>query len=209
MSFLKKEVETTSDEMPQKTFGQRFFCEFRDYLFIFATFMVIFVLLFRVVVVDGRSMNATLVDGDRLILISRVLYHTPKQGDIIVASKDSFRDGENIVKRVIATSGQTVDIDFEKRLVYVDGKVLDEDYAYFAEGDTSAMMQEGVSFPLTVEEGCVFVMGDNRNNSKDSRNPQIGLIDEREILGKVVFLIWPGTNKGELTADYSRIGVIS
>ena len=154
-------------------------------------------------------MNQTLLDGDRLLLVSRVLYRTPKQGDIIVASKDSFRDGERIIKRVIATEGQTVDIDFENRIVYVDGVALQESYAYFADSDNGPMIQEGMKFPLVVEEGCVFVMGDNRNDSTDSRDIRIGLIDQREILGRAILLLIPGTNRNTVAADYRRIGVLN
>lgn len=206
-SMSKREKEKNIQESTL-TPKQKLFRNFGDYLYIFAGFMILIAVLFRVVMVDGPSMNQTLVDGDRLLLVSSVLYRNPKQGDIIVASKDSFRSGENIIKRVIATEGQTVDIDFENRIVYVDGVALEEDYVYFPD-DMTPMRQEGSSFPLTVEEGCVFVMGDNRNNSMDSRSPQIGQIDCREILGKVVFLIFPGTDGGNVAADYSRIGVLN
>lgn len=202
----------TKKEKPQQeqmTKQQRIFREIRDYLYIFAGFMFAFALLFRVVMVDGPSMNQTLVDGDRLLLVSRTLYRNPKPGDIVVASKESFRDGENIIKRVIATEGQTVDIDFEMRTVYVDGIPLQESYAYFQPGDSNPMLQEGMQFPLTVAEGKVFVMGDNRNNSMDSRSVQIGLIDRREILGKAVFLIFPGNDGGRVAADFRRIGVLN
>ena len=168
--------------------------------------MLVYILLFRVVVVDGSSMNSTLVDGDSVLLLSNTFYHNPEQGDIIVASKDSFRGGECIVKRVIATEGQLVDIDFENRIIYVDNKPLEESYVFFRDGDTGPMIQQGVTFPLRVDDGCVFVMGDNRNESMDSRHPDIGLIDEREILGKAIFLIWPGTDFGRTPVDYSRIG---
>lgn len=203
-NFCKK--ETPEEENITK--NQKIFLVFREYLYVFAGFMLAFALLFRVVMVDGPSMNQTLVDGDRLLLISRVLYHTPKQGDIVVASKDSFRDGENIIKRVIATEGQVVDIDFEARKVYVDHVPLDEMYVYFAPWDNAPMVDEGISFPLTVPEGYVFVMGDNRNNSMDSRSPQIGLIDCREILGRAVFLIFPGDDNGNVDRELSRIGVL-
>lgn len=205
ISKRKKEKNIQESTLTPK---QKFFQNFGDYLYIFAGFMILIAVLFRVVMVDGPSMNQTLVDGDRLLLVSSVLYRNPKQGDIIVASKNSFRSGENIIKRVIATEGQTVDIDFDNRIVYVDGEALEEDYVYFPD-DITPMRQEGSSFPLTVEEGCVFVMGDNRNNSMDSRSPQIGQIDCREILGKVVFLIFPGTDGGNVAADYSRIGVLN
>jgi signal peptidase I len=180
---------------------QRIVADFQDLIHVLAVFMFVYILLFRVVVVVGPSMYNTLVDGDRLILISNVLYRNPKQGDVIVASKDSFRDGECIIKRIIATEGQTVDIDFQLGVVYVDGVGLQEDYTY-----TMTNMDEGMRFPLTVPDGCVFAMGDNRNESMDSRNPQIGFIDEREILGKAVFLMMPGTHGGTEDAQYDRIG---
>ena len=160
-------------------------------------------LFFRVVVVNGSSMYNTLVDGDYLLLISSTFYHQPQQGDIIVASKDTFDDGKPIVKRVIATEGQFVDIDFSTGTVYVDGVALEEDYTY-----TKTMLNEGVSFPLRVEKGHVFVLGDNRGRSRDSRSPDIGQIDHREILGKAIFLFMPGTNGGNDPLDFSRIGVL-
>ena len=64
-------------------------------------------------------------------------------------------------------------------------------------------------FPLVVDEGCIFVMGDNRGRSMDSRDPEIGLIDKREVLGKAILIIWPGDDEGHLDRDFSRFGVIS
>ncbi len=148
-------------------------------------------------------MNNTLLDGDYVLLLNNVLYQNPQQGDIIVASKESFKDGEPIIKRIIATEGQTVDIDFSAGVVYVDGVALDESYTL-----TPTNMKEGISFPLTVDEGCVFVMGDNRNKSKDSRSTEIGLIDRREIMGRAIFLVFPGTNKDVESRDFSRIGAL-
>ena len=177
-----------------------------DVLYIFVAFMLLYVLLFRVVVVTGDSMNRTLVDGDMLLLVSNTVYRNPRQGDIIVVSKDSFRGGECIVKRVIATEGQQIDIDFENRRVYVDGQPLEESYVFFAEDDSRPMIQEGLRFPQTVPEGCVFVMGDNRNDSQDSRSPSIGFVDEREILGKAIVLFFPGSDHNTAPRDYTRIG---
>ena len=174
-----------------------------DLVYLLAGIILVFLLLFRVVVVSGTSMNDTLLDGDYLLLLSSTFYRNPQYGDIIVASKDSYDSGAPIVKRVIATEGQVVDIDFDKGIVYVDGKALDEPYTR-----TPTNTSEGVEFPLTVKEGCLFVMGDNRNGSKDSRHPEIGLVDKREILGKVFFLFVPGTNYGEFPQDFGRIGVI-
>jgi signal peptidase I len=183
------------------TLAQRIFKESRDYLFILILFMLVYILCFRVVIVVGDSMFDTLVDGDYLVLISNVFYTDPQYGDIIVASKDSFRNGECIVKRVIATEGQVVDIDFKTGVVTVDGVQLEEDYLF-----SETKLYEGVSFPVTVSEGCLFVMGDNRMDSKDSRSTEIGLIDMREVLGKAVFLLFPGDDHGEEERDMARIG---
>ena len=176
-----------------------------DLIHLLAVVMVIFVLLFRIVIVDGSSMYSTLRDGDWLLVCGRVFYREPQPGDIIVASKDSFNYGEPIIKRVIATEGQTVDIDFAEGVVYVDGVPLEEPYTY-----TPTNIQEGIVFPIEIAEGCIFVMGDNRNNSRDSRDPSIGMLDKREILGKALFLLFPGTGEKANTGprEFRRIGVI-
>lgn len=175
-----------------------------DIVYLLAVVILLFVFAFRVAVVSGPSMYHTLVDGDYLLLVGNIFYRDPKPGDIIVASKSGFEGGEPIVKRVIATGGQTVDIDFDAGIVYVDGVALEEGYTY-----TPTNEWEGVTFPLKVDEGCVFVMGDNRNVSKDSRSPEIGLIDTREILGKAVFLFFPGDNRGQDARDFGRIRVLA
>ncbi len=185
------------------TWYQKMFLDLREIVLVLTVFMLIYVLCFRTVVVSGSSMKDTLHDGDRLILISSFLYPEPKQGDVVVASKDSFRNGECIIKRVIATEGQTVDINFDTGEVYVDEVLLDEEYIY-----SGTYMEEGMSFPLTVADGCVFVMGDNRMESLDSRNPVIGMIDCREILGRAVLLLLPGRDPVTGAMDFSRIGVI-
>ena len=176
-----------------------------DLVYLLSVMMVLLLLVFRVVVVSGTSMNMTLLNGDYLLLLSNTFYHNPDQGDIIVVSKDSFDDGAAFVKRVIATEGQTVDIDFDAGIVYVDGIALEEPYI-----NALTTVNGGMHFPLTVEEGCVFAMGDNRGISKDSRYPDIGLIDTREILGRAIFLMIPGTNdmRNPQPRDFSRIGVI-
>ena len=174
-----------------------------DLVYLLAGVLLVLLLLFRVVIVDGPSMNDTLVHGDYLLLLNNVFYGEPKPGDIIVASKDSFKDGEPIIKRVIATEGQEVDIDFAAGIVYVDGVALEENYV-----KTLTTLQEGIQFPLTVDVGCIFVMGDNRSMSKDSRSPQIGLIDTREVLGRAVFLVFPGKDVTTEERQFSRIGVL-
>ncbi len=174
-----------------------------DIVYILAVILLVFTFFVRMVVVSGSSMFSTLADGDYLLLLDHPLCGDLEYGDIVVASMDRFHDGEPIVKRVIATEGQTVDIDFEQGIVYVDGKPLDEPYTH-----TKTTLDEGMKFPLVVREGCVFLMGDNRNNSRDSRDPLIGQVDQREILGKALFLVLPGTGENEFTTprDYGRIG---
>ena len=177
-----------------------------DLIHLLAVVMIVFVLLFRIVIVDGSSMYSTLRDGDWLLVSGRVFYKEPQQGDIVVASKDTFNYGEPIIKRVIATAGQTVDIDFTEGIVYVDGVPLDEPYTF-----TATNVQEGIVFPIEIAEGCIFVMGDNRNNSRDSRDPSIGMLDKREILGKAIFLIFPGSGEKANAGprELGRIGVIN
>lgn len=174
-----------------------------DLIYMMAAVLVIFLFAFRIIVVSGGSMRATLRDGDYLLLLSNVFYREPKYGDIVVVSKESFEGGKPIVKRVIATEGQTVDIDFEQGIVLVDGKALSESYV-----NTPTNLEEGVPFPIEVGEGCVFVMGDNRNDSKDSRSPEIGQVDCREILGKAFLIMFPGTDCGAVSRDIGRIGVL-
>ena len=138
---------------------------------------------FRLTVVNGMSMGPPLSPGDRLIIWAAG--YTPERGDVIVV--DGYIDyGKPLVKRVIAMGGDTVDIDFEAGVVWVNGTALDERYVV-----APTHLQGDVTFPLTVPEGTVFVMGDNRNESKDSRSTEIGFIDQRDILGKVVFRISP------------------
>ena len=195
----KKETENL-------TWQQGMLLYLHDLIFMLSAIMIVFLLLFRMVVVSGPSMYSTLWDGDWLLVLSNAFYHNPEKGDIIIASKESYNDGEPIVKRVIATEGQKVDIDFEAGIVYVNGQALEEDYTY-----TATNIEEGMEFPLIVSEGCVFAMGDNRNRSRDSRYPDIGLIDQREILGKAVFLIYPGVGEEPYGGprDYDRIGVLN
>ena len=198
MAFLKRNQNT------EKTEGTGSILEYlHDVVYILALILVLFTFCMRVVIVSGSSMFSTLVDGDYLLLINRPLCGELEQGDIVVASMERFKDGEPIVKRVVATEGQTVDIDFRAGIVYVDGVALEEEYTY-----TPTHLSEGMEFPLVVEEGCLFLMGDNRGDSRDSRAPEIGLVDRRELLGRAVVLMLPGTGRGEYTVerDFGRIG---
>ena len=203
-SIKRVNPDNGSNQQEKQSVSQTVLLYLHDIAYLLAIILLVLMLLFRVVVVSGTSMLPTLVSGDRLLLISRPLYHTPCRGDIIVASKDSFENGEPIIKRVIAVEGQTVDIDFSTGTVYVDGIALHEPYI-----NNLTTLNEGVAFPLVVEDGCIFVLGDNRGRSQDSRSPAIGLIDEREILGKAIFLFVPGLDEETKQRDFSRIGGLS
>ena len=196
------ETEKTVDQKKKESSVQKSIVLYlHDLAYLIAGIVLVFLIFFRIVIVSGDSMYNTLVDGDYLLLTTNVFYRDPQPGDIIVASKESYNDGAPIIKRVIATEGQTVSIDFVTGEVSVDGVVLDEDYIY-----SPTTSNEGMSFPLVVEENCIFVLGDNRGRSKDSRHPEIGQIDKRQIVGKAIFLVFPGTNHGKNLPDFDRIG---
>ena len=165
--------------------------------------VAIFTFVIRMMGVDGHSMLNTLQHGDRLLVVNSMLYHDYKYGDIVILRKNGVFDDDPIVKRVIAVEGQTVDIDFTEGIVYVDGEVLEEDY--IREPTYTA---EGTEFPLTVPEGSIFVMGDNRNGSSDSRDYRLGTVDTRYVIGKAAFLIFPGPDYETEKRDFKRIGVI-
>ena len=165
--------------------------------------VAIFTFGIRMLGVDGHSMLNTLQHGDRLMVVNPIFYHDYKYGDIVILRKTGVFDNEPIVKRVIATGGQTVDIDFSEGVVYVDGEALEEDY--IREPTYTA---EGTEFPLTVPEGSIFVMGDNRNGSSDSRDYRLGTVDTRYVIGKAAFLLFPGLDYDTEKRNFSRIGVI-
>lgn len=144
----------------------------------------------RVVRVDGHSMEPTLLDGERLITTN--FLYDPEHGDIVVI--DAYiPHGLPLIKRVIGVAGDTIDIDFEAGVVYRNGQALEEPYT--AE---PTWTYEGVDFPLTVPDGTLFVMGDNRNHSSDSRLPDIGCVDVRDVLGKSVWRIAPLARMGSV-----------
>lgn len=149
----------------------------------FVIIAIIFVFMCRLVGVDGQSMTNTLQHGDWLLTVNKTEY---VNGDIVVITQDTWFNAP-LIKRVIATGGQVIDIDEETDTVTVDGKVLDEPYIR-----EDFINDAGIhDYPFTVPEGHLFCMGDNRNGSTDSRFAEVGVIDEREILGKAVVRILP------------------
>lgn len=165
--------------------------------------VVLFTFGARLIGVDGHSMVPTLQNGDRMLVLNSMLYHDYKYGDVVVLRKDTFLN-DPIVKRVIATAGQTVDIDFDSGTVYVDGAALQEDYI-----NELTFLEEGTAFPLTVPEGHIFVMGDNRNHSSDSRDASLGTVDTRYVIGRAVAVAFPGVDETTRQRDFRRIGVIA
>ena len=154
--------------------------------------VVLFNCVARLTRVDGDSMNTTLQHGEIMLIWS--LGYTPKQGDIVVLNKTSvllpdWTEPRAIVKRVIATGGQTVDVDYSTGAVYVDGRPLDEPYLHEEMRRPGAPSMQETHWE--VPEGSIFVMGDNRNYSTDSRDSLLGAIDTDYILGKAVLALWP------------------
>ena len=159
-----------------------------SYLILFMTVIFIaFTFFFRLVSVEGGSMLPTLGTGDKII-ISNFLY-SPDYGDIIAVNKEGAEDS-SMIKRVIALPGDTVSINFETHIITVNGKVIFEDYGV-TEPISEAYDMNYPSDTVTVPENAVFVLGDNRNNSIDSRHNEVGFIDLNEINGKALFKIYP------------------
>ena len=167
------------------------------------TIILVFTFVGRITPVVGESMLPTLHEGD-VMLIRDIGYTDPQPGDIVVLTKEFDAARGPIVKRIIAVEGQTVDIDYQTGAVYVDGELLEEDYI-----NEPTYVEEGTEFPLTVPEGSIFVMGDNRNHSSDSRSSDLGTVDTRYVIGKAVFLLFPGADEATGQRDFGRIGPIA
>ena len=185
-----------------------------DLVYILAAITLVFVFCVRLVGVNGESMLPTLHHKDYLALESNFIMGDLEYGDVVVARELTFQDGEPIVKRVIATEGQSVLIRMDAdgyAHVYVDGVLLEEPYIlepmypYYFEQDEDG---DPTQFTTTVSPGHIFVMGDNRNNSSDSRVHSIGEIKLDQVLGKVLMIVFPGGDEFE-PRDWSRVGGIS
>ena len=196
-SFVDNELPEVEKLDPKK--------ELVEWLGVVASALIIVVILFgfvfRVAVISGDSMKNTLFGGDVVVITN--LNYTPKEGDIVVVSRNAENSPESmreengpIIKRVIATEFQEVNIDFETGIVYVDNVPLNEPYI-----STPTVDQYDVKFPVTVPEGCIFVLGDNRGVSLDSRSSRIGdggMIDTRYVLGHAVYRVFPFNRMGGL-----------
>jgi signal peptidase I len=147
--------------------------------------LLCFTFIFRIANVDGRSMMPTLYDGDWLVVSGQQSY---ERGDIIIITQPNDMH-EPLVKRVIALGGEKININFATGEVFINDELISEPYIKEATNRSF-----DVAFPYVVPEGCVFAMGDNRNDSLDSRSSRVGCIDERYILGKAVFRILPITD---------------
>lgn len=190
-SFVLKDIEELEEKPKKKTWLSEVYEWTQAICLAVVLALVINQFLFSIVQVEGHSMDPTLGHKQRLIVSK--LFYKPKNEDIVIIKSSAL--GKYIVKRVIALPGQTIDIDVKTGEVTVDGKVLDEPYI------KEKLRSDGgrYNYPFTVSENCVFVMGDNRNNSQDSR--AIGEIPYSELVGKAVFRILPVNEFGGLYND--------
>lgn len=195
----EKAVEITPEEKKQKTIEDVY-----DWAEVFAVSVAIVVLMLtfaiRIATVRGNSMRETLHNGDVLIISDT--FYTPSQGDIVVVQQKNSVFGAPLVKRVIATGGQTLEIDFYSWQVYVDGRLMEDDFVRRVSGEMDVENYYSIyykflkenddgGYTMTIPDGYIFVMGDNRNESSDSRSSAVGLVRKNEIMGKVIFRLFP------------------
>ncbi len=169
-----------------------------------ASVILLFTFGVRLIGVSGPSMQDTLYTGDQLLILN-AMFCDFKAGDVVVINDYNAQGAlnETLVKRIVAVGGQTVDIDFARGVVYVDGEALEESYI-----KEPTYTDEGLTFPLTLAEDEVFVMGDNRNHSNDSRDSRLGPIKEGYLQGKALLLLMPGKTPDTNRTDWSRLGLL-
>ncbi|MDE7261187.1 MAG: signal peptidase I [Oscillospiraceae bacterium] len=176
------------------------YCWAQSLIIALATVILLFTFGIRLIGVSGPSMQNTLYTGDQLLVLN-ALFCDFKAGDVVVINDYNAQLSDTLVKRIVAVGGQTVDIDFARGIVYVDGEALDEHYI-----KEPTYSEEGLSFPVTLAEDEVFVMGDNRNHSTDSRSTLLGPVNVGYLQGKALLLIMPGETPDLGKRDWSRLG---
>ena len=196
---MEEETTVQTEEQERKLPYGEWFYWLQTMIAAIVCIVVVFTLFGRIIRVVGSSMDNTLAEGELMLVWS--LGYRPQTGDIVVCNKTTRESvdllhGDAIIKRVVAVGGQTVDIDYGSSTVFVDGQPLDEPYLpeemYWP--DNPEMMETRFQVP----EGCVFLMGDNRNHSTDSRHQRLGCVDEGYLLGKAVFVLFPFSRFGTL-----------
>ena len=216
-SFGQKPSEKKQNPFEPKGFAGTIYVMLHDMVCILAVITVCFVFFLRLAGVSGSSMYPTLVGqeesvgaaGDYLVLRSNFLSSAYEPGDIVVASVPQFQDGKPIIKRVIAAGGQSVSFRAGEDgylHVWVDGVLQSEEHI------KEPMEPHGIGFDgntVTIPEGCYFLMGDNRNHSTDSRFEDVGIVDGRYIVGKALWLAFPGEDyRTGGSRDFGRIGSV-
>lgn len=210
MSEEKNKIETEiagaagRPEEPQKDSALEsvLYCWAQSLIIAVVTVVLLFTFGVRLIGVSGPSMQDTLYTGDQLLVLN-AMFCDFKAGDVVVINDHTAQGtlNETLVKRIVAMGGQTVDIDFSKGIVYVDGAALDEPYI-----KEPTYSDEGMTFPLTLAEDEVFVMGDNRNHSTDSRDARLGPVKVGCLQGKALLLMMPGKTPDTNKTDWSRLG---
>lgn len=203
MEEENKNLESGEEEKKEPEKLQNVICDWaRSLVAAVVSVVMLFAFVLRLIGVSGPSMQDTLYTGDRLLVLNAPLCHF-KAGDVVVINDYNAELDETLVKRIVAVGGQTVDIDFASGVVYVDGAALDEPYI-----KEPTYTTEGTEFPLVLAEDEVFVMGDNRNHSTDSRSYRLGPVKEGYLQGRAVLLLSPGETPDTGKRDWSRVGLI-
>ena len=197
------ELQETEEKKEPESWESTAYCCAQALITAVVGVVVLFTFFIRLIGVSGGSMQDTLYTGDRLLVLNSIFCDF-QPGDVVVVNDYNAGLNETLVKRIVAVGGQTVDIDFDAGIVYVDGQALDEPYA-----KEPTYKSEGTQFPLTLAEDEVFVMGDNRNHSTDSRSDQLGPVKEGYLQGKALLLLIPGATPDTNKRDWGRIGAIS
>jgi len=197
------ELQETEEKKEPESWESTAYCCAQALITAVVGVVVLFTFFARLIGVSGGSMQDTLYTGDRLLVLNSIFCDF-QPGDVVVVNDYNAGLNETLVKRIVAVGGQTVDIDFAAGVVYVDGQALDEPYA-----KEPTYKSEGTQFPLTLAEDEVFVMGDNRNHSTDSRSDQLGPVKEGYLQGKALLLLLPGVTPDTNKRDWSRVGAIA